>query len=85
MFLNGKSPLFFLININDLSQCLRTSTPEMCDDDTNIKVVGKTCEEIEKSLNSKLENIHNWLLANKLTFNVNKTVYMIIGYMQKPA
>ena len=39
-------------------------------DDTNVTVVGKTGEEIEKSLNSELENIHKWLLANKLTLNV---------------
>ena len=52
-------------------------------DDTNITVVGKTGEEIEKSLNSELENVYNSLLANKLTFNVNETEYMIIGSRQK--
>ena len=40
-------------------------------------------EEIEKSLNSKLENIHKWLLADKLTLNINKTEYMIIGSREK--
>ena len=34
-------------------------------DDANIIVVGKASEEIEESLNSDLENIDNWLLANK--------------------
>ena len=48
-------------------------------DDTNITVVGKTGEEIEESLNSELENIHKRLLANKLTLDVDKTEYMIIG------
>ena len=76
-------PLLFLVYINDLPRCLRTSTPAMYADDTNITVVGKTSEEIEKSLNSELENIHKWLLANKLTLNVNKTEYMIIGSRQK--
>ena len=76
-------PLLFLVYINDLPRCLRASTPAMYADDTNITVVGKTGEEIEKSLNSELENIHKWLLANKLTLNVNKTEYMIIGSRQK--
>ena len=71
-------PLFFLIYINDLPRCLRTSTPAMYADDNNMTVVGKTGEEIEESLNSELENIHN-----KLTLNVNKTEYMIIGSRQK--
>ena len=52
-------------------------------DNTNITVVGKTSNEIEESLNSELENSHKWLLANKLTLNVNKTEYMIIGSRQK--
>ena len=70
-------PLLFLVYINDLPRCLMASTPAMYADDTNITVVGKTGEEI----------IHKWLLANKLTLNVNKTEYkteyMIIGSRQK--
>ncbi len=30
-------------------------------------------------LNHELENVHDWLLANKLTLNIEKTEYMIIG------
>ena len=30
-------------------------------------------------LNDELENVHDWLLANKLTLNIEKTEYMIIG------
>jgi hypothetical protein len=30
-----------------------------------------------------LENIHHWLLSNKLTLNVEKTEYMIIGTRQR--
>ena len=48
-------------------------------DDTNLTVCGETAKEIEKNLNSELENVHKWLLVNKLTLNVKKTEYMIIG------
>ncbi len=30
-------------------------------------------------LNTDLVNVHNWLIANKLTLNDTKTEYMIIG------
>jgi hypothetical protein len=38
---------------------------------------------VEEALNSELENIHHWLLSNKLTLNVEKTEYMIIGTFQR--
>jgi hypothetical protein len=30
-------------------------------------------------LNTELENVDEWLTANKLTLNIEKTEYMIIG------
>jgi hypothetical protein len=38
---------------------------------------------VEEALNSELENINHWLLSNKLTLNVEKTEYMIIGTRQR--
>jgi hypothetical protein len=34
---------------------------------------------ITRTKNKDLENIHQWLLANKLTLNKEKTEYMVIG------
>ena len=34
-------------------------------------------------MNNKLENLQNWLLANKLSLNVEKTEYMLIGSQQR--
>ena len=39
--------------------------------------------DIEMKLEKDLSNVHNWLLGNKLTLNVKKTEYMIIGSRQK--
>ena len=72
-------PLLFLIYINDLPKCLLHSTASMFADDTNLTTHAKSIQDIEKQLNSDLENIHTWLLANKLTLNTQKTEYMIIG------
>jgi hypothetical protein len=52
-------------------------------DDTNISTNGKTNDELQERINVDLENIHQWLLANKLTLNKDKTEYMIIGSRQR--
>ena len=52
-------------------------------DDTNISTYGTSLVEIQEHLNHDLENIHQWLLANRLTLSKEKTEYMIIGYRQK--
>ena len=38
---------------------------------------------IEASLNQDLSNINRWLIANKLTLNMTKTEFMLIGSRQK--
>ena len=35
--------------------------------------------EVEDKLNTDLENVHQWLMTNKLTLNKDKTEYMVIG------
>ena len=51
--------------------------------DTNLTASGDTITNIEVKLNKDLENIHQWLLANKLTLNMDKTEYMIAGSRQR--
>ena len=62
---------------------MSSSNASMFADDTNISTCGKSVTEIQEHLNHDLENIHQWLLANKLTLNKKKTEYMIIGSRQK--
>jgi hypothetical protein len=40
---------------------------------------------LEEALNSEMNNIHQWLLSNKLTLNIEKAEYMIIGTRQRLA
>ena len=72
-------PLLFLIYINDLPNCLGTSSPRMYADDTNITYPGNSIHEIELNLNKELANVRDWLLANKLSLNAAKTEYMLIA------
>ena len=76
-------PLLFLIYINDLPNCLTHSSASLFADDTNITAEGISIGEIEDKLCTDLENMHQWLLANKLTLNMDKTEYMVIGSKQK--
>ena len=72
-------PLLFLIYINDLPCCLQNSEAKMYADDTNITTTGSSLKEMVNLANKDLENINEWLMANKLSLNVTKTEYMFIG------
>ena len=72
-------PLLFLIYINDLPHCLQTTTASMFADDTNLSCTGRTSADIEYKINKDLDNIRKWIICNKLTLNLKKTEFMIIG------
>ena len=72
-------PLLFLVYINDLPNCLQFTSARLFADDTNITVSGKSIEEMERTINLDLLNVKEWLLANKLSLNIVKTEYLMIG------
>ena len=76
-------PLLFLSYINDLPHCLSNSQPRMYADDTHLTYADNDICSIEASLNQDLSNINRWLIANKLTLNMTKTEFMLIGSRQK--
>jgi hypothetical protein len=51
-------------------------------DDTT-SACGKSLLEIENKINSDLANINAWFLANKLSLNLVKTEYLLIGSRSK--
>ena len=48
-------------------------------DDTNFFCNGFSPYEVEIKLNNDIENVHRWLTSNKLSLNIKKTEFMIIG------
>ena len=81
---NLRPLLFLLYNLpNDLPNCPISSSASMFTDDTNISTSGKTGDELQERQNADLENVQQWLLANKVTLNKNKTEYMINGSRQR--
>ena len=76
-------PLLFLVYINDLPNCLRLTSPRMFADDTNITFAASTLTDLEKGLNSELRSLNIWLISNKLSLNIAKTEFMVIGSNQR--
>ena len=46
-------------------------------DDTSIFFQHKCLSELTSTANTQLENVNNWLIANKLSLNITKTNYII--------
>ncbi len=72
-------PLLFLIYINDLPNCLKSTVPCLYADDTQIFTSSHDPTKISDNLNSDLENITDWLIVNKLQSHPTKTKMMVIG------
>ena len=76
-------PLFFLMYINVLPNCLNTACAKILTDDTNITISGSALADLKQETNLELLNLHCWLKADKLRLNVAKTEFMVIGSCQK--
>ena len=51
--------------------------------DTNLVCHRQSAVDIESKLNRNMENIHNYLIANKFTLNKGKTGYVLAGRRQR--
>ena len=70
-------PLLFLLYINDLPLSSHSSHFIIFADDTNILFSHKDPIQLEKLINNELKKISNWFKENKLSFNIDKTNFMI--------
>ena len=71
--------------INDLPNCLKHCTARLYADDTSLNTSGSHIKVIEPLMNADLKHVSSWLIANKLTLNMIKTVYMVVGSRQRLA
>ena len=67
------------IYINDLPNCLNFTIPRMFADDTYLTISGKKYFQLQNGTNHDVENVRQWLLANKLSLNSTKTEFLIFG------
>ena len=70
-------PFLFLLYINDLHKCIKFSSTYHFADDTNILNISDNYSRLQKEVNYDLKFLNNWLLANKISLNADKTEMII--------
>ena len=71
--------LLFLIYINDIFLAAPKVSFHLFADDTCICHSNKNYRNLEDEINTSLENITNWLKANKLMINVKNLIIFKVG------
>ena len=72
-------PLLFLLYINDILKVIQTGKIASYADDTAIISTCDTWDQTVEDMNKNLSVIDNFLAANKLSLNIDKSVYMAVG------
>ena len=70
-------PLLFLLYINDLHFCIKTSETYHFADDTHLLNFLKTVWSLCGRINADLRSLVTWLSANKISLNASKTEFVI--------
>ena len=76
-------PLLFLVYINDIQFELQHSKMTMLADDMAFYCHENSPTNLQSKLNADLAAITSWLHDNKLTLNVTKSKFMVIGGRNK--
>ena len=66
-------PVLFLLHINDLHKYIKHSTTYHFADDTNLLNITPDYKTLQLEINQDLHLLHEWLVANKISFNKDKT------------
>ena len=53
--------------------------PRLFADDTNLTAAGESISDVEMPMNCDLEDLRKCLISNKLSLNVAKTEFILIG------
>ena len=70
-------PILFLLYINDLNQAILHSKVHHFADDTNFLYASHSLKKLTKTINFDLSNLAQWLKANRISLNMNKTELVI--------
>ena len=78
-------PLLFLTYINQFPNCMESCTARLHSDGTRLTISGVQRQDIEGLINTGLSHVMTWLIMNKLSLNILKFEFLIIGTRQKIA
>ena len=71
------SGLLFFIFINDIVNCSRELFFNLFADDTCVYLKNRNLPDLYRNMNLELGKLGDWLAANKLALNIEKTVYLL--------
>ena len=66
-------PILFLLYINDLHKCITYSDTFHFADDINLLNISDDYKTLQNNVNRDLISLNEWLLANKISLNKEKT------------
>ena len=76
-------PILYLFYINDLNQAILLSKVHYFADDTSILYASHSFKKLNKTIYFDLSNLVQWLRANRISLNVNKTELVIFRSPKK--
>ena len=76
-------PLFFLIYINDIQYTCNSENIRLFADDTSYFLHDKKLNNLMNKAKLTVTNLQQWLSANKLSLNIDKTTYVIFRNKNK--
>ncbi len=76
-------PLLFLLHINDFNRSSNIFDFHLFADDSNVFYKHKNLSTLESDINGELDTINEWLCANRLSLNIEKSNFVIFNPPQK--
>ena len=76
-------PLPFLLYINDFCKCSNAFDFHIFADNTNMFYSNSSLAELESIVDYNLRMVSDWLMANKVSLNIDKTNFIIFHPPQK--
>ena len=74
---SGLGPFLFLVYINNIHKSDSKASFHLSADGTSLSFADKNIKRLEAKINTSFENITNWLKANKLTLNIDKSQLLV--------
>ena len=72
-------PLLFLVYINDIHNSVIDANVKLFADDTNLFVHAKDLNSAIDKSNKCIDELSDWLIANKLSLSIDKTMFTVFG------